>query len=185
MSSSTSHSIKHRKKPKDVFFTPTAVANTHIGLISSNDTELWLDPFRGSGNYYSQFPTQNPKDWCEITEGKNFFDFHNKVDVICSNPPFSCIDSVLEKSIELKPRIISYLLLHGSMTPKRLERLNNAGYGLTHMYICKVYTWYGMAEAYVFEQNKDNSHCSITYDRIVHRLTDDELAKQKISAQTV
>jgi hypothetical protein len=183
MSSSVSHSIKHRTNAKDVFYTPKVVADTHIRLIPTNDAEVWFDPFRGNGAYYNQFPAANAKDWCEIGEGKDFFAFTNKVDVICSNPPFSLLDRVLQKSIDLKPRVISYLLLHGAMTPKRMELLNNAGYGLVAIYTCKVFAWYGMAEAYVFERGKDNNSCRISYDRVVHRLSAEEAEAQKAATK--
>jgi hypothetical protein len=201
MSSNVSHSIKSRKIPKDVFYTPKAVAQTHISLIPTTDEEVWYDPFRGNGAYYNQFPAANPKEWCELLRDRNFFtpleymartvsadDPHVSIpmrnpDVICSNPPFSILDRVLQHSIDLKPRIISYLLLHGAMTPKRMELLNRAGYGLVAIYTCKVYAWYGMAEAYVFERGKDNDSCRIRYDRIVHRLTDEESAAQQVGAE--
>jgi len=164
MTSETSHSIKHRKTAKDVWYTPIDVAKKHISLITHKG--LWFDPFRGLGAYYNNF--DNEKDWCEITDGKDFFEYKGKPDVICSNPPYSIIDKVIKKSIELKPIIISYLLLHGALTTKRLEIFNNAGYGLVSIYITKVFSWYGMSEAYTFELGKPNI-ATITYDRKVHR----------------
>ena len=166
MTSKTSHAIKNRSVAKDVFYTPEAVAKRHISLISLAGSDTWLDPFRGKGIYYDNFPES--KDWCEIEDGKDFFSYVGTPSIICSNPPYSLLDKVFEKSIELKPRIISYLLLHGAMTPRRMEMFNEAGYGLTSIYITKVYKWYGMAEAYTFEYGKPNV-ASITYDRVVHK----------------
>lgn len=167
MSAAISHSIKHRTIAKDVFYTPEAVAKKHISLISTVDNEVWLDPFRGKAIYHDNFPTES-KEWCEITDGNDFFEYHGTPNVICSNPPYSLLDKVFQKSIDLNPRVISYLLLHGAMTPRRIEMFNNAGYGLVSIYITKVYKWYGMAEAYTFEKGKPNM-ASITYDRIVHK----------------
>ena len=159
-----SRSIKSRKVAKDTFYTPDEVAKKHISLVSCKG--LWLDPFRGKGAYYNNFKEE--KDWCEITDGVDFFDYAGKPDVIISNPPYSMIDKIIKKSIELQPTIISYLLLHGSMTTRRMEIFNSAGYGLTSIYMTKVYDWYGMSEAYTFEKGKPNV-ATITYDRIVHR----------------
>ena len=167
MTSKTSHAIKNRSVAKDVFYTPVDVAKKHISLIPREDDDVWLDPFRGKGVYYDNFRAYF-EEWCEITEGVDFFEYKGKVDVICSNPPYSLLDKVFEKSIELKPRIISYLLLHGAMTPRRMQMFNEAGYGLTSIYITKVYKWYGMAEAYTFEYGKQNV-ATITYDRVVHK----------------
>ena len=170
MSSKVSHQIKHRETPKDVFYTPESVVEKHISLIESSADDVWYDPFYGQGAYYHKFPNPETAKWSEIELHKDFFQFDEPVDVICSNPPYSLLDKVFEKSIQLKPRVISYLLLHGSLTPKRMEIMQNAGYGLTAIYTCKVYQWYGMAEAYVFERGKDWNNCKIVYDRIVHRV---------------
>jgi hypothetical protein len=163
----TSHAIKRRATPKDVFYTPTAVALTHIASITSELDDIWYDPFAGRKVYYNNFPGVH-KLWSEISEGKDFFTFQEPIDIICSNPPYSMIDAVLAKTLELKPRIFSYLLLEGKMTPKRLELINAAGYGMTGMYMCKVFNWYGMAVAYTFTKGSDNNP-KLIYDRIVHR----------------
>ena len=51
---------------------------------------------------------------------------------------------------------------------KRMELIKARGYGLTSIYTCKVFKWYGMAEAYTFEYGSDWEHCKIIFDRIVH-----------------
>ena len=169
MNANISHSIKHRKEAKDVFYTPLSVAKTHIESINSNPDDKWLDPFAGKYIYYQNFPTVK-KDYTEISEGKDFFEYTEKVDVICSNPPYSIIDKVLEHSVKLNPRIISYLLLEGKMTPKRIEYLNKNGYSMTGMYMCKVFKWYGMAVAYTFSKSEIiNNDVKFIYDRKVHR----------------
>lgn len=167
MNPQTSHTIKHRASPKDVFYTPASVALTHIQSIVTEPDDIWFDPFKGKGIYYDNFPTET-KIWTEITEGKDFFSCSYPADVICSNPPYSCMDEVLKKSVEINPRVISYLLLEGKMTPKRIEYMNNHGYGMTGMYICKVFQWYGMAVAYTFTKGAQNQPALI-YDRVVHR----------------
>jgi len=167
MNSGTSHKIKNRTEANDVVYTPLLVAQTHIKSIESLPNDIWYDPFKGKGVYFNNFPTLN-KVWTEISEDKDFFTFEGEVNIICSNPPYSIIDAVLKKSIELNPRVISFLLLEGKMTPKRMEYMNNAGYGLSGMYMCKVYSWYGMAVAYTFTKDKTNDPKFI-YDRIVHK----------------
>lgn len=168
MKPSTSHSIKHRATANDVVYTPTLVAQTHIKSIDAKPDDIWYDPFRGKGVYYDNFPTEN-KLWTELSEGEDFFEVEEaNADVICSNPPYSCMDAVLKKSVELKPRVISYLLLEGKMTPKRIEYMNESGYGLTGMYMCKVFSWYGMAVAYTFTEGAENN-AKVIYDRVVHR----------------
>lgn len=172
MASSISHSIKHRTSPKDVFYTPLAVVKEQISHIEYQAEDTWLDPFYGAGVYFNNFPNKENNQWTEIAMGRDFFAHEGTPDIICSNPPYSMIDRVLEKSVALRPRIISYLLLHGAMTPKRLQFMSDNGYTLTSIYTCKVFKWYGMAEAYTFTKHAPN-FCKIYWDRIVHRLEDE------------
>ena len=45
-----------------------------------------LEPFRGGGVFTDLMPTA---EWCELDEGKDFFDWVAPVDWIISNPPYS------------------------------------------------------------------------------------------------
>ena len=167
--SQKNHSIKHRTTANDVFITPVELCKIQIEMIEYKEEDKWLDPFKNTGNYYNNYPTTN-KDWTEILENKDFFEYKEPCDIICSNPPYSCIDKVLEHSVKLQPRIISYLLLEGKMTPKRMEFMNTHGYSLSSMYMCKVFSWYGMAVAYTFTKSEEPDNiCYVEYDRIVHR----------------
>ena len=162
MKSSISTKIKQRSNPNDIFITPIGLAKTAINMINYNENEIWLDPFKNDGSYYNQFPSK--KDWCEILEGRDFFNYKEHVDIICSNPPYSLIDKVLYKSVELKPRVIQYLLGINNLTAKRLEFMEESGYGLTKIHMCKVYKWYGMSCIFQFEKGEKSI---MSFDRVV------------------
>jgi len=168
MNSNVAHKIKHRDKPKDVFITPEKLAKTHIDMIDEAYRNLvWYDPFKNSGSYYNQYPCANEnKKWSEILENKDFFDFNEEVDVIASNPPYSMIDKVLEKSVSLKPMIISYLLGINNLTAKRMEYMESQGYYITKLHMCKVFKWFGMSLIVVWEKGGEPI---LSYDRKVWR----------------
>jgi len=168
MSSKISHDIKHRQEPKDVFITPEELAQKHIERVASisYESDKWLDPFMNTGNYYNNFPTEN-KDWCEILEKVDFFSYIGKVDIICSNPPYSMIDDVLKMSMMLDPRVISYLLLVHHLTTRRIELMEKNGYKIQDIYLTKVYKWYGMSAIVTFVKTDEPS--IISYDRKVWR----------------
>ena len=96
------------KKANDDVATPIHIARKIINLFFPKiyNDEFLLDPFKGNGVFYNNFPKENPKDWCEIKEGKDFFDFNKKVDWIISNPPYSIFDEVLEHSFEIADNIV-------------------------------------------------------------------------------
>tara|TARA_R110001599_G_scaffold6754_4_gene33779 strand:- start:451 stop:957 length:507 start_codon:yes stop_codon:yes gene_type:complete len=163
---SSSHIIKKRKKANDIFITPLELAKKHIDLIDYKNGDIWLDPCKNDGSYYNQFPNGNPKDYCEILEDKDFFEYNSHVDIIIQNPPYSLMNKWISKNIELKPRIISMLIGIGNLTTKRIQILENAGYGLTKMKMLKVWKWYGMSCIVVFEKDKKSI---IEYDRKIYR----------------
>ncbi len=155
MNSQSGHNIKNRKKANDVFITPLELAKKHIDEIEYEESDIWYDPFKNSGNYYNQFPNNN-KVWSEILEGEDFFEFNSEVDIICSNPPYSMINKVLEKCVSLNPKVISFLIGVNNLTTKRIEDMNNWGYGLKKMIMLKVHDWYGMSFIVVFEKGSEN-----------------------------
>lgn len=171
MTSTISTHIKKRTKANDVFITPLGLAKKHIDIVMRYDRETglrpWYDPFKNSGSYYNQYPTDN-KVYSEILEGKDFFDYNLPVDVICSNPPYSMIDRVLEQSVSLQPRIISYLIGVNNLTCKRLEFMEANGYILVNIHMCKVFEWYGMSFIVTWVKDKSAVRC-LDYDRIVWR----------------
>lgn len=166
--SNTSHKIKQRENPNDVFITPLKLAKYNIDMIEYKDDDIWYDPFKNDGSYYNQYPQvpNENKKWSEILENKDFFNFDEKVDIICSNPPYSMIDKVLEKSVSLKPRIISYLIGVNNLTAKRMEYMENNGFYITKIHMCKVFKWYGMSMIVVWEKDKKPI---MSYDRVVWR----------------
>lgn len=164
MSSKISHSIKQRNKANDIFITPIDLAKKHIDMIEFNENDKWLDPCKNNGSYYNNFPNDN-KDYCEILEQKDFFEYEGHVDIIIQNPPYSLMNKWIEKNIELNPRIISFLIGIGNLTAKRIETLEHAGYGLTKMKMLKVNRWYGMSVLVVFEKDKSSI---IEFDRKIY-----------------
>jgi len=165
MNCETSRSIKKRSKGNDVFITPIELAIKHVHLIDYKDDDIWYDPFRNSGNYYNNFPNDN-KLWSEILDGEDFFEFDTSVDIICSNPPYSIIDKVLKKCIELEPHTISFLIGQNNLTAKRIETMNTAGYYLEKCVMLKVWDWYGLSYIVIFK-NTCNTNC-IDIDRKIY-----------------
>ena len=96
MNVQTSHKIRQRKNPNDVFITPKLLAKKQFDMVMSSlqndkhDNAIWYDPFRNTGNYFFQIPEGN-HEWSEILDGKELFEFDKKVDIVCLNPPHSCI----------------------------------------------------------------------------------------------
>jgi hypothetical protein len=52
---------------------------------------------------------EEPKDWCELTDGKDFYEYDKHVDWIISNPPFTKFSGWLKHSIKIADNIV-YLI---------------------------------------------------------------------------
>ena len=162
--------IKQRAVPNDIFLTPLPLVKIHLGLVKKyvDDNDLILDGFFGTGNYFHSFSDvfkNNTFDYTEINLGLDFFEYSKNPGVIISNPPYSCIDEVLTKSVDLNPHTISYLIGINNLTCKRIEYMNSKGYFLDVLYFTKVWKWFGMSCIVVFT-NKVNKNI-IEFDRIV------------------
>ena len=167
------HKIKRRAYANDVFITPRDLGLMHINATKKyvDDDAVWYDPFRHDehGTYYSQFPTEK-KEWAEITEERDFFTYNpGTISVICSNPPYSIIDKVFEKSCSLKPNIISYIIGVNNLTTRRLQKMNQQGYTLVYVKMLKVYKWFGMSFICIWATKQPPNSDVIQYDRKVWR----------------
>ena len=62
---------KHNTPERDIIMTPEPCA---IDIISHfSPTGSILDPCRGEGAFYNNYPISCEKDWCELEEGKDFY----------------------------------------------------------------------------------------------------------------
>jgi len=132
--------------PNDEWLTPPALVALQISMIPIcsqfsyfNEqgeliTPLWFDPFKNTGVYYDSYPTAVDKDYTEILEGRDFFAYDKKVDVICSNPPYSMWDKIYDKTISLEPKVVSFVMSTGNLTRCRMNKMKKAGYVLTKMH---------------------------------------------------
>jgi len=160
------HKIKYRLSPQDKFYTPPELASSLVPIVPASRSDSFFDPFRGKGAFYDAF-TGHESGWAELDEGLDFFDTPpNQWDWLISNPPYSNLDDVLEASCSIAKKGFAYLLLGHALTPRRLERIGELGFGLTSIHLCKVFKWYGISAFCVFEKGKKHI---INYDRKVWR----------------
>lgn len=161
----TSHKIKQRSAANDKVYTPEKLAKELIDKVPYKYIDHILDPFFGSGVFFNNIKCIN-KTYTEIDLGLDFFNFHNKVDWIISNPPYSLIDDVLSHSASICDSGFAYLLLGHALTPKRIELMEKKGFGLTTIHLSKVFKWYGISYFCIWEKNKSSI---ISFDRTIWR----------------
>lgn len=87
--------------PSDIVYTPENIAAGIIQFL--NPSGKCLDPCKGDGAFYNYLPEGS--DYCEIREGKDFFEYNKKVDWIIGNPPYSIFEQFLQKSFSIADNV--------------------------------------------------------------------------------
>ena len=159
--------IKLRQKPNDVIFTPKPVAELMIKICNIQPTDKVLDPSRGGSVFFDNFPECN-KDYCEITEDKDFFKYDKPVDIIIGNPPYSLWNKWLEHTIKLNPKKFCYIFGQMNLTTPRLKKIYDAGYIVSKFHITYISWWFGRSFIVIFEKGeKEDSIISFSENAIL------------------
>lgn len=112
----------------DNVMTPEPLAKYIINYY--NPTGKILDPCRGTGAFYDNYPGVD-NDWCELSEGKDFFEYNEQVDWIITNPPFSQIRQFLKHSMTLAADIVFLCPLNHLLGLKaRFRDIKYEGFGI-------------------------------------------------------
>tara|TARA_X000000368_G_scaffold408553_1_gene389347 strand:+ start:1824 stop:2327 length:504 start_codon:yes stop_codon:yes gene_type:complete len=104
-------------KPNDVVMTKKETAKWIINYFNPSGTIL--EACKGDGSFYDEF--NGDKDWCEITQGRDFFDYDRKVEWIITNPPYSIFDKFLIKAFEIADNIVFFCPLNKVFKGKKLD----------------------------------------------------------------
>jgi type I restriction-modification system DNA methylase subunit len=133
----------------------------HVPLIEGDRV---LESFRGEGSFYNNFPDFVEKDWCEITEGRDYKDYDEEFDWIITNPPFRLEESgkrenafykLLKYYTNKANKGIAFLandFCFSTLTPKRLKELNESGWYIHNIICCSVKKWRGRYFFIIFKK---------------------------------
>src|SRR5574343_278392 len=76
----------------DVVFTPEWLSEKICRMFPISG-KVW-EPCKGEGSFLKYLPTGTL--WSEIVDGRNMYDFNDKVDWIVTNPPYSDFNRFLD-----------------------------------------------------------------------------------------
>lgn len=102
----------------DVVFTPDWLAKKICSMFPIDGKVL--EPCKGEGAFMKYLPENT--EWCEVTEGRNLYDYKEKVDWLVTNPPYSDYNRFLEHSFEIADNIV--LLVPVAKMMKSMGTLN-------------------------------------------------------------
>lgn len=137
-----------------------------------------FDPFFGQGAYYNLYDEFFPnckKEFTEIAMGKDFFEYDGKPDIVVSNPPFSLLNRIFVRLLELRPKCISLLVGCMNMTRCRLNRMEQGGYTLVRMLVADVHRWFSVQLLLTWVRNDvlgENVLCKVHGSPTLHENED-------------
>lgn len=154
--------------PNDKVMTRPDIAKSIIERIDKKYTVSGtvLDPCRGEGAFFDNYPSDWQKDYCEIDNGKDFFQYTSKVDWIISNPPYSCFREWLNHSFTIADNIV-YLIPIAKIVASKTLLKNISDFGG----VVEIYSpWSGRAIGFPFGfvcgsvyLKKDHKEPALTY----------------------
>jgi hypothetical protein len=134
----------------------------HIRL---EDNDIVLEPFKGEGSFYNNFPDNVIKEWTEIQEGKDYQDYNKDIDWVISNPPFRLetkkgrVNSFYYLLNYFASRVNKGIAFLGNdscfstLTPKRLKELNDKYDLFIHdIVVCNIKKWRGRYFFIIFKK---------------------------------
>lgn len=101
----------------DIVLTPEPVAKAVVDRFQP--TGRILDPCKGEGAFLQYMPGA---DWCEIREGKCFYDWKTPVDWIVSNPPYGVFADFLRHSFTVAENIVYLIPINKPFNSDRMMR---------------------------------------------------------------
>jgi len=140
-----------KKKGKSFIYTNHEMAKHLISISDIQKGDIVIEPGKGDGAFYNNIPTDCSAVWCEINEGRDFFEYDETklVDVCLSNPPFvprKLFWNFMEKSMRITKRKIYWLLNLSSLnvfTPRRIDIMKEQGWFIQSFHIVADKRWFG------------------------------------------
>jgi hypothetical protein len=90
-------------KYSDVWMTPTDIAHKIVDHFKPSGVVLEPAAAPGDGGFISH-PAFT--DWCEVRQGKDFFDWTGHADWIITNPPYSIVAQFLEHAFRHSNNVV-------------------------------------------------------------------------------
>lgn len=113
----------------DRVYTPSWLAKKCVEWAVVSDGDVCYEPCAGMGSFLDHLPPGSK--WAEIDRGVDLFEYDpGPVDLVLTNPPYSCLgDFLVHMLTVVKPeRMVLLSPITNLVTKKRLRDTFNAGY---------------------------------------------------------
>ena len=147
--------------------TPKECAKDLIGFVPLVDGDRVIEPFKGEGAFYNNFPTFISKDWAELEEGRDYKDLSGEYDWVITNPPFRLetgtkrVNSfwlLIDYYTQRAKKGIAFLgndRCFSTLTPRRQAILKERGWSMTKVVVCSIKKWRGRYFFFILQKDKE------------------------------
>lgn len=156
---------KEEKNERDKIYTPSALAKVLISMVPLKGGDTVLDPCKGKGSFFDNYPSNVFSNWCEVDQGRDFLEFQGKVDWIITNPPYSRLKEFWTKTLEVCEKGFAFLLGSPNITPQRIESAKKSGFTCIRIHLTKVDQWFGYQFFLIFAKNNEAE--LLSFDRTI------------------
>lgn len=115
----------------DLVMTPRPLAKVIIDHFHPEGAIL--DPCRGDGAFYDQYPAGCVRDWCEVREGRDFLKNWpapwEHYEWVITNPPWSLFRPFLRRSMEVADNVVFLCTVNHFWLKARLRDIGEASFG--------------------------------------------------------
>ncbi|WP_210401946.1 helix-turn-helix transcriptional regulator [Thioclava sp. L04-15] len=118
---------------QDRVMTPPNLAEAIIEHFSHAMAGRVLDPSRGEGAFYNHYPDHVERHWCEISEGRDFLAWGDRVEWVVTNPPWSELRAFTQHAMRVSENIVWLAPLTNLTTKARLRDIDAAGFGIAEL----------------------------------------------------
>lgn len=114
----------------DMVFTPPMLAARIVAAFSDEIRGRVLEPCRGDGAFYDALPEHVTKDWCELSENRDFFAWSTPVDWIVTNPPWSVFRPFLGHAMRVADNVLFLAPFNHYATKARVGMIRDQGFAM-------------------------------------------------------
>lgn len=125
---------------RDLVNTPDELAKQIVGHFRPQINGRVLEPCEGGEAFTRAFASNGIEDVIalEVTRGSDFFEFHEKVDWIITNPPWSQARMFLRHAYRVADNVVFLITLNHVLNLRaRIADMEEAGFGIKEVLLCK------------------------------------------------
>ena len=149
--------------------TPSELGKDLINYVPLCEGDIVLEPFKGEGAFFNAFPDYVQKEWCEITQGRDYSSYIGDMDWVITNPPFrlenqtgrrNAFWELIEYYLSRVRKGIAFLgnaCCLAALTPRRLQLVKALGFSIQKIVICNVKKWRGRYYFIIFSKEPSNA----------------------------